>query len=30
MERRDECSHMTFVDEPVLFRKAVDDFVHDR
>lgn len=25
-----ESGHMTFVDQPVLFRKAVDDFVHDR
>jgi proline iminopeptidase len=25
-----DSGHMTFVDQPVLFRKAVDDFVHDR
>jgi len=25
-----QSGHMTFVDQPVLFRKAVDDFVHDR
>ena len=25
-----EAGHMNFVDQPVLFRKAVDDFVHDR
>ena len=22
--------HLTFVDQPILFRKAVDDFVHRR
>ncbi|MGZ4779876.1 MAG: proline iminopeptidase-family hydrolase [Thermoanaerobaculia bacterium] len=25
-----DSGHMTFVDQPVLFRRAVDDFVHDR
>lgn len=25
-----DAGHMNFVDQPVLFRKAVDDFVHDR
>jgi len=25
-----DAGHMTFVDQPELFRKAVDDFVHDR
>ncbi len=25
-----DSGHMTFVDQPVLFRRAIDDFVHDR
>ena len=25
-----DAGHMNFVDQPVLFRKAIDDFVHDR
>ena len=25
-----QSGHMTFVDQPLLFRKAVDDFLHDR
>jgi hypothetical protein len=25
-----DSGHMTFVDQPVLFRRAVDDFLHDR